>query len=199
MDVSWPSSLIRDETLFPCIARWIPNHWTTREDIFLEYFQTKLRHCIIPFVVVVVQWLSHVRLFMIPWTAARQASLPFTISQSLLKLIQASHPLSLPPPSIFPSIRVFSNESALQIRYLLTYWSFRFSISPSNEYSRVDFLKDWLVWSANSPRDSQESSLALQFEGPNSLVLSLLYGPSFTSIHDYWKNHSFDYIDLCYR
>ena len=91
-----------------------------------------------------VQSLSHVQLFVTPWTAARQASLSFTISQSLLKFISIElvmpsnhlilcHPLLL-LPSIFPSIRVFSNESAPHIRWP-KYWSFSFSISPSNEYS----------------------------------------------------------------
>ena len=91
-----------------------------------------------------VQLLSHVQLFLIPWTAACQASLSITNSQSLLKLMSIElvmpfnylilfHPLLL-PPSIFPSIRVFSNESVLCIRWL-KYWSFSFSISPSNEYS----------------------------------------------------------------
>ena len=113
VDVPWPSSLIRDQTLFPCITRWIPNDWTTREDIFLEYFKTNLRHCIIPFVVVVVHWLSCVGLFMIPWTATHQASLSFTISQSLLKLMcielvmLSNHFILCRPlllPSVFPSI-----------------------------------------------------------------------------------------------
>ena len=61
---------------------------------------------------------------------------------------------------------------------------------------RVDFLQDWLLGSLCSPRDSQESSPTPQFKSINSLVLSLLYGPTLTSIHDYWKNHSFDYMDL---
>ena len=76
-------------------------------------------------------------------------------------------------PSIFPSIRVFSNELALCIRWP-KYWSFSFSISPSNDY----FLYDGLVWSPCSPRDSQASSVALHFESINSSVLSLLYGPT---------------------
>ena len=91
---------------------------------------------------VVVQLLSHVRLFVIPWTAAHQASLSFTISQSFLKLVSTEllmpsnhlilcHPLLL-LPSIFPGIRAFSNESALHIRWP-KFWSFNFSISPSNE------------------------------------------------------------------
>ena len=101
-----------------------------------------------------VQSLSHVQLFATPWTAARQASLSITNSQSLLKLISiesvmpSNHlilcrPLLL-PPSIFPSIRVFSDESVLHIR-LPKYWSFSFSISPSSEYSGViSFRMDWL-------------------------------------------------------
>ena len=91
-----------------------------------------------------IQSLSHVRLFATPWTAARQASLSVTNSQSLLKLksiesVMPSNylilcPPPLLPPSIFPSIRDFSNESALCIRWP-KYWSFSFNISPSNEYS----------------------------------------------------------------
>ena len=85
--------------------------------------------------IVVVQSLSRVRLFVTPWTAARQASLSLNNSQSLLKLI-----LLL---SIFPSIEVFSNESVLRIRWP-KYWSFSFSISPSNEYSGLmSFRIDW--------------------------------------------------------
>ena len=101
-----------------------------------------------------VQPFSHVRLFAIPWTAAHQASLSITNSQSLLKLtsIESVMPFNhlilccplLPPPSIFPSIRVFSSESVLRIRWS-KYWSFSFSISPSNEYSRlISFGMEWL-------------------------------------------------------
>ena len=100
-----------------------------------------------------VQLLSHVRLFVTPWTAARQASLSVSNYLSLLKLksiesvmpsnhLLPSHPLLL--PSVFPSIRVFSNESVLRIRWP-KYWSFSFSISPSNEYSGlISFRMDWL-------------------------------------------------------
>ena len=99
------------------------------------------------------------------------------------------HPLLL-LSSIFPSIRVFSNESTLHSRWP-KYWSFSFSINPSNECSGlISFRIDW------SPRDSQEFSPTPQFKSINSLALSLLYGPTLTSGHDYWKNHSFDYIDL---
>ena len=62
---------------------------------------------------------------------------------------------------------------------------------------RVDFLQDWLIWSPYCPRDSQESSPTPQFKSINSLALSLLYGPTLTSVHDYLKNHSFDTMDLC--
>ena len=156
-------------------------------------------------VIVVVQSLSHVQLFAIPRTAACQASLSFTISRSLLKLmsIESVMPSNhlilccLLLSSIFPSIRVFFNELVLHITWP-KYWSFSFSISPSNEYSGlISFRIDWLVWSPCYPRDSQESSPAPQFESINSSVLSLLYGPILTSVQDYWKNHSFDYIDLC--
>ena len=100
-----------------------------------------------------VQSVSRVCLFATPWTAARQASLSITNSWSLLKLMFIEsvmpsnhlilcHPLFL-LPSIFPSIRVFSNESVLHIRWP-KHWSFRFSIRPSNEYSRlISFRIDW--------------------------------------------------------
>ena len=101
-----------------------------------------------------VQLLSHVQLFVTPWTAVRQAFLSITNSQSLLKLMSIElvmpsnhfilcHPLLL-PSSIFPSIRVFSSESVLHIRWP-KYWSFSFSTSPSNEYlGLISFRMDWL-------------------------------------------------------
>ena len=92
------------------------------------------------------------------------------------------------PPSIFPSITVFSSESALQIRWP-NYWSFSFNISPSNEYSVLISFRMGLVGSPCSPRDSQESSTP-HFRSINSLALSFLYSPTLISIHDYWKNHS---------
>ena len=104
-------------------------------------------------VVVVVQSLSHIHLFAIPWTTTHRASLSFTISQSWLKLMSTElvmpsnhlilcHPLLL-LPSNFLSIRVFSNESVLPIRWP-KYWSFSFSISPSNEHSGlISFRMDW--------------------------------------------------------
>ena len=104
--------------------------------------------------------------------------------------IQQSHPLlpSFLLPSAFPSMRVFSSELAFHIR-LPAYWSF--SLSPSNEYSGLIFCRidrfDLLA-----VQGILKSLLQHQFENINSLVLSLLYGPTPTSVHDYWKNHSFD-------
>ena len=96
--------------------------------------------------------------------------------------------------SIFADIRVFSNESALCIRWP-KHWSF--SISSSNEYSGlISFRIEWLELLAVRGT-LKESSPAPQFKSINSLVLSLLYAPALTSIHDYWKSHSFDYTDLC--
>ena len=148
------------------------------------------------------QSLSRVWLFATPWIAARQASLSITNSQSLFKLIisiesvmPSNHlilccPILL-PPSIFPSIRVFSNESVLCIRWP-KYWSFSFSFSPFNEHpGLISFRMDW-VRSPCSPRDSQESSSIPRFKSINSSVLSFHYGSTLTSIHDYWKNHTFD-------
>ena len=102
------------------------------------------------------------------------------------------HPLLL-LPSAFPSIKVFSNELALCIRWS-KYWHFSFSIRPSNEYSGlISFRIDWFDLLA---RDSQESLLAAQFENISSSVFSLVYGPTLTFKHDYWKNHSLDYMKL---
>ena len=127
-------------------------------------------------------------------------------SQSLLKLMSIEsvmpsnhlilcHPL-FPLPSIFPSIRVFSNKSVLCIRQP-KYWSFSFSISPSNEYSGlISFRIDWFDLLA-----VQETLKSLlqhhSSKSINSSVLSFLYSPTLTSIHDYWKNYSFDKMDLC--
>ena len=146
------------------------------------------------------------QLFATPWNAARQTSLSVTNSQSLFRLMSISsvmpsyhlilcRPLFL-PPSIFPSIRVFSNESVLCNRWP-KYWSFSFSISPSNEYSGlISFKMDWLDLLAVQGT-LKESFPKLQFKSINSSVFSILYGLTLTSIHDYWKNHSFDYMDLC--
>ena len=129
-----------------------------------------------------------------PRIAARQVSLSITNSQSSLKptsiesVMPSSHlilchPLFLLPP-IPSSIRVFSNESTLCMRWP-KYWSFSFSIIPSNEHpGLISFRMDWL--------DLQESSPTPHFKSINSSVLSFLHNPTLTYIHDYWKNHSLD-------
>ena len=100
------------------------------------------------------------------------------------------HPLLL-LPSIFPSISVFSSEPVLHIRWP-KYWSFSYSISPSNEYSGlISFRIDWLDLFAVQGT-LKESPPAPQFESINSSELSFLYGITLTSMHDYWKNHCFD-------
>ena len=136
-----------------------------------------------------------------------QASLSITNSWSLLKPMSIAsvmlsnhlilcHPLLL-LPSIFPIITVFSNESALCIKWL-KYWSFSFSISLSNEYSGLIPLRmDWLDLLA--VQGTLKSPPTLQFKSINSLALSLLYGPPLTPIHDYWEGHSFDCMDLCWH
>ena len=141
-----------------------------------------------------VQSLSCVWLFATPWTAARQASPSISNSWSLLKLtsvesvMPSNHlilcrPLLL-PPSVIPSIRGFSNGSVLCIRWP-KYWSFSFSISPSNEYSGlISFRMDWLDLLA--VQRTLKSSLQ-----HHSSKASVLWHSAFF-IHDYWKNQSFD-------
>ena len=105
------------------------------------------------------------------------------------------HPLLL-LPSVFPSISVFSNKSALCVGGQSIGASASASVLPVN--LKVSFLSERLVWSPWRRRESQESSLAPWFESISSSALSLLYGPTLTFILDYWKNHSFDYADLCW-
>ena len=144
-----------------------------------------------------VQLLSCVRLFVTPRTAARQAFLFMTNSQSLLKfmstelldhLILCSFLLLL--PLIFPSIRIFSKKSALCIKWP-EYWSFSFSISPSNGYSGLISLKtdclDLLAF-----QGILKSSPTPQAKNINFLVLSFLYSPTLTFVNDYWQDDSFN-------
>ena len=144
-----------------------------------------------------VQSLSRVRLLATPWTAARQASLSFTNSRSLLKLtyIESAMPSNhlilcrplLLPPSIVPGIRVFSKKSVLHIRWP-KYWSFNFNISPSNEYlGLISFRMDW--WDLLSVQGTLKC--LLQHHSSKASIL-LLYSPALTSIHDHWKNNSLD-------
>ena len=167
-----------------------------------ELLYLKLQHSTLPYLLVV---LSGVQLFVTPWTAACQDSLSFTISQSLLKLMsiesvmQSIHLILCCPllllPSIFPCIKVFSTESTLPIKRP-KYWSFSFSISLSSEYlGLISFMIDWFDLLA--VQETLKNLLQPQFKDINSSALSLLYGPPLTSVHDYWKNHTFDYTDLC--
>ena len=145
-------------------------------------------------VVVVIQSLSRVWIFETPWTATRQASLSFTISQSLLKLMSiesvmpSNHLILCCPLSPFAlnlsqhkvlfqwvgSLHHMAEVLKLQLQHQSFQWIFR-----------PDFFQDWLVWSPCSPRASHDSFPTPQFKRTNSLVLSLLYGLILTSIHDY--------------
>ena len=157
------------------------------------------------FAAVVVHLLSCVLPFVILWTIARQASLSFTISQSLFKFMSNEsmmphnhlilcRPLLLCPQSFlasgsFPTYQLFASgvqstgASASVSVLLMNIWGW--------------FPLGLTVLVSLFPRDSQESSPTPQFESTNSLALSLLYTPVLTSIHDSWKNHSFDYTVLC--
>ena len=136
---------------------------------------------------------------MTPWTAAHQASLSITNSRSLPKLtsIESVMPSNyfilcplLLPPSIFPSIRVFSNESAVCIRWP-KYWSFSFSISPFNEHSGlISFRMDRLDLLA--VQRTLKSLLQHHSSKASILRHSAFFIVQLTSIHDYWKNHSLD-------
>ena len=139
-------------------------------------------------------------LFATPWIAACQASLSITYSRSSPKLMSielvmpSSHlilcrPL-LPLPPIPPSIKVFSHESTLRMRWP-EYSSFSFSIIPSKEIpGLISFRMDGLDLLA--VQGTLKSSPTPQFKSINSSALSFLHSPSFTSVHDHWKNHSFD-------
>ena len=154
-----------------------------------------------------VQSLSRVWLFVTPWTTAHQASLSITKSQSLIKL--RSIESVMPPnhliiwhsilllPSIFPSIRVFSNESALCIRWP-KYWSFSFNISPSNEHpGLISFRMDWLAFLA--VQGTLKSLLQHHSSKASILRRSAFFIVQLTSIHDHWRNHSLDQMDLCWQ
>ena len=140
-----------------------------------------------------------------PVDCSTPASLSFTISQTLLKFMSIEsvmpsnhlilcHPLLL-PPSIFPSTRLFSNESVLHIRWP-KYWSFSFSIRPSNEYSGLICSRmDWFDLLA------VQGTLKSLLQHHN-LRASVLWHSAFFMVqlsHDHWKNHRFDYTDLCWQ
>ena len=145
-----------------------------------------------------VQSLSHVQIFVTPWSTARQASLSITYSQSLLKLMSidsvkpSNHlilcrPLLL-PPLIFPSIRAFSNES-IPIRWP-KYWSFSFNISPSNEYSGLICFR--MHWLGLLVAQGTLTSLLQHYISKASILRLLDFFIVYLSQPYYWKNHSFD-------
>ena len=149
--------------------------------------------------VVFVQSLSQVQLFVTPWTAALQASLSFTVYRSLLKFmsIEFSNPITIPSFATLFSFcfQSFPASVSFPMNQLVASGGQSVGVLPMN-------IQSWFPlgltgWSPCSPRDSQESSLAPQFKSINSLMLSLLYCPALTSVHVYWKNHSFNYSDLC--
>ena len=122
-----------------------------------------------------------------PWPTPGVHPNPCALSQWCHPTISSSAGPLLLLPSVFPSIRVFSNESALCISWP-KYWSFSFNISPSNEHLGLIFII----------RDSQESSPTPQFKSINSSALSFLHSPALTFIRDHWKNHSLDEMDHCW-
>ena len=154
-----------------------------------------------------VQSLRNVRQFASPWTTARQDCLSITNFQSLLRLMSiqsvmpSNHLILCCPllllPSIFPSIRVFSNESVLRIRWP-KYGRLGFSIGPSNEYSGlISFRVDWLDLLAVQ---GNLKSLAQHHSSKASILWhSAFFIVQLTSIHDHWKNHSLDQTDLCWQ
>ena len=155
----------------------------------------------------VVQLLSHVQIFVIPCTAVLQASLSFNISWNLLKLMSIeSVMLSIHLVLCLPlssCLQTFPASGSFLMSRLFT--SCGQSIRASALASvLLENIQDWspLGWTgliSYSPRDSQESSPTPQFKSINSSVFSLPYGPTLTSIYDYWKNYGFDYTDLCWQ
>ena len=174
--------------------------------------------CLVPFIehvfkshpcssiIVAVHFLSHVGFFAVPWTVACQASLSFTISWSLLKLMSiewvtpSNHLILCCPilllPSIFPSVRIFPNESALHIRWP-EYWCFSFSLSPSSEYSEfISFRIDWLNLLAvqgilNGLFQHHNSKASILWH--SAFFMIQLSHPNMTT----GKNHNFDYMNHC--
>ena len=130
-------------------------------------------HCLLEFVQTHVHWVGDA--IQLSHSLLSPSSLAFNLSQhqGLFQWV-GSHQV----------VKVLE----LQLQHQSFQWIFR-----------VDFLWDWLVWSSCCPKDSQESSPAPQFKNINSLVLILPCGPTLTSVHDHWKNHSFDYMDLCWQ
>ena len=134
---------------------------------------SSLFHCLLEFVQTHVYWVSDAIQPSHPLLPT-SFSLNLSQHQGLFQWVSSSHQVA--------------KILELQLQHQSFIWIFR-----------VDFLCDWLIWSPCCPRNSQESSPTPQSKSINSLALSLLYGPTLTSVHDYWKNHSFDYLDLCWQ
>ena len=194
-----PSSPARDWTHTPCIGKWSLNHWTAREVCHYLSIRSKWN-----WDESVVQLLSRILLFSTPWTAAHQPPLSSSVSWCLLKfmsiesgmlsnhLVLCHHLLLL--PSIFPSIRVFSSESALHFSWP-KYWNFSFSISPSNEYSGlITFRIEWFDLLA--VQVTLKSLLQHHNLKASILQCSAFFTVQLISVYDYWKNHRFDYTIL---
>ena len=172
---------------------------------WIQFYFSWMSEWIISFSIVIVQSLSHVQLFATPWTAAHQASLSFTLSWSLLKLMSvesvmpSSHlifccPLLLLPPS-FPALRSFpmswlftpGGQSIVALA----------SVLPVN-------IQGWLPLGLTGLITLLSKGISRVFSNTTVqkhqfLAIELLYGPTLTSLHDYWKNHSFDYMDFCWQ
>jgi len=154
-----------------------------------------------------VQSLSRVWVFVTPWTGAGQASLSITNSRSSLKL--SSNKFMMPSCHLILCRRLLLLSQSLPasgsfpMSLLFTWGGQRTGVSalasllPKNtqDWSPLE----WTSWISYSPRDSQESSPTPQFKSINSSVLSFPYSPTLTSVHDHWKNHSLDYMDLCWK
>ena len=176
------------------VSHYTTNHYTTG---FLKASITLTISVYVIRCIVVVQLLIRVQLFATLWTAACQASLSFTISQSLLRLMSIESMMSFNHltlcrllfflPSIFPSIRVFSKKLALCIRWP-KYWSFSFS--PDEYSGLISFRIDWFDLLA------VQGTLKSLLQHHSSKA-SILWLSAFFMVHDYLKNHSFDYTDFC--
>ena len=181
-------NIYRDWTQVSCIAGWFFTIWATMETM-------------------VVQPASHVRWLVTPWTVARQASLSLTISQSLprfmfiVSVILSSHLIFWCPllllPLILPSIRDFSNESSMRIRWP-KHWCFSFSISPSNEYSGWSSLRlAGLISLLYKGLSGVFSSTTVRRHQLFGILPSLLMVQLSQLLCDHWEGHSLDYTDLC--
>ena len=173
---------------------------------FHLFMVKKYSVCICVCAFLVVQSLCCVWLFSTPWAAACQAPLSSTISQNLLKFMSFESVLLTISPSVIPfsfCLQYFPASGFFLMSQLFTSGGQSIGASTSASVLPMNiqdwFHLGWLVWSPCSPGDSQESFPTSQFKSINSSVLSLLYSPTLTFIHDCWKDHRFDQMDLCWQ